>query len=210
MTRVGANEWSSKRLLIGALLALGLAPVHPAAADLATGIVAYREGDFLKAAIEFRIAAEKNDPLAQLNLGLLFDRGEGVEQDYAQAAGWYRKAAEAGNARAQTNLGSMYFSGLGVEQDYESAARWYRRAAIGGNVTAQYNLAVLHELGLGVVQDLVQAKAWMEIAAATEGQVPPEELEGLSKKLSVDEQVQAQALVDRYFKNRNQPLGDFE
>src|SRR6478736_521037 len=65
-----------------------------AAADFKTGLDAYNRGDFATALKEWRPIADAGDPHAQYNLGLLYARGQGVEQDYKQAASWYEKAAE--------------------------------------------------------------------------------------------------------------------
>ena len=53
-----------------------------------------------------RLAAEQGDAGAQLNLGLMYDAGEGVIADRAEALRWYRLAADQGNAGAQTMLGA--------------------------------------------------------------------------------------------------------
>ena len=52
----------------------------------------------------YRKAAEQGDADAQYNLGISYDRGEGVPQDYVEAVKWYRKAAEQGDADAQNKL----------------------------------------------------------------------------------------------------------
>ena len=168
-------------------------------ANFALGVAAYKEGDFAKAAVEFLIAAEKGDPLAQLNLGLLYDRGQGMEQDREEAVKWYRRSAENGNSIAQINLASMYFEGTGVKQDDQTAAEWYQKAALLGNHTAQYNLSVMFEEGIGVERDLVRAFAWLEIAARNRGIIDAEERQALAKKLSPDQIRAAKALFDEYF-----------
>ncbi len=48
---------------------------------------------------------------AQFNLGLAYDRGDGVRQDQAKAAFWYRKAAEQGDTDSQFLLGMLYVAG---------------------------------------------------------------------------------------------------
>ena len=60
-----------------------------------------------------KIAAEKGDSDAQLNLGVMYFKGQGTPQDYGEALKWYRKAAEQGYATAQNNLQGM--SVLGIE-----------------------------------------------------------------------------------------------
>jgi len=57
-----------------------------------------------KAVSACRRLAEQGQCLAQFNLGLLYDLGEGVPQSYAEAAKWYRKAADQGSALAQYNV----------------------------------------------------------------------------------------------------------
>ena len=69
--------------------------------------------------------------MAQSNLGLMFEIGQGVNQDYKAAFKWYKRAADQGNADAQNNLGFMYLQGLGVTQDYKVALKWYKLAADG-------------------------------------------------------------------------------
>ena len=77
--------------------------------------------------------AEQGNAVAQFNLGLMYDKGQGVRQDYAQAVQWYRKAAEQGDAQAQYNLASMYEQGQGVRQDSALAQEWYGKACDSGN-----------------------------------------------------------------------------
>ena len=52
--------------------------------------------------------AERGDAGAQYNLGVRYDKGQGVPQDSKEAVKWYRLSAEQGNVDAQFNLGFMY------------------------------------------------------------------------------------------------------
>ena len=94
------------------------------AGQLDEGIAAYKHQDYTKALKIFSSQAEMGNASAQLNLGIMYDKGHGVPQDYAQAAAWYRKAADQGYAEAQTNLGRMYYNGQGVPQDYVQSYKW--------------------------------------------------------------------------------------
>ena len=105
-------------------------------------------------------AAKQGNAKAQVNLGLMYEQGQGVRQDYAQAVQWYRRAAEQGYADAQVNLGLMYANGQGVRQDYTQAVQWCRRAAEQGHAGAQFNLGVMYAEGRGVRQDLALAQEW--------------------------------------------------
>ena len=108
----------------------------------------------------------RHTPVAQDNLGGLYEGGKGVGQDHAAAARWYRKAAEQGQARAQYNLGILCEDCNGVAQDHGEAARWYRKAAEQGFAPAQLNLGLLYARGLGTPPDLRQAAEWWRKAAA--------------------------------------------
>ena len=79
-------------------------PATPAA-QLQLGNKYLEEKDYSNAMIWFRQAAEKSEPIAQNNIGWLYENGFGVKQDYAEAVTWYRKAADQGYAKAQVNLG---------------------------------------------------------------------------------------------------------
>ena len=59
----------------------------------------------------YRQEAEKGNAIAQANLGLMYENGEGVTQDYGEAVKWYRLSAAQGNAGGQSNLGRMYANG---------------------------------------------------------------------------------------------------
>jgi hypothetical protein len=91
-------------------------------------------------------AAEKGDAVAQLNIGLMYYKGQGVEQDYAEAVKWWRKAAEQGCAGAQYNLGVTYDKGQGVGRDSMEAVKWWRKAAEQGHVDAQNILESIGEI----------------------------------------------------------------
>jgi TPR repeat protein len=91
----------------------------------------------------FRLAAAQGFAPAQLNLGILYHKGEGVAQDYAEAARLWRLAAAQGVAEAQTGLAVLYAQGAGVSQDYVEAARLWRLAAAQGVAAAETQLAEL-------------------------------------------------------------------
>ena len=89
----------------------------------------YDRGDYTQAARLFRPLAEQGIASAQLNLGMMYAKGQGVQQDYQAALKWYRRAAEQGNASAQNNLGLMYEKGRGARQDFIRAYMWDSLAA---------------------------------------------------------------------------------
>ncbi|MDA7516263.1 sel1 repeat family protein [bacterium] len=79
-----------------------------------------------------RTLAEKGDPTAQYELGVMYQNGEGLPQNYSKAVKWFRMAAEQGNTTAQLSLARMYDRGNGVPQNDLSAYMWANLAASGG------------------------------------------------------------------------------
>ena len=153
-----------KGLLAAALITFF--PITAVAGAFEDGLAAAKRGEYEDAFGLWRSLAEQGHPAAQLNLGLMYEYGHGVDRSYAKAAKWYHKAAENGLARAQLRLGLMYSNGTGVLKDYALAVRWYRAAAEQGSAKAQSNLGGSYGNGLGVTQDYVLAHMWLSLAAA--------------------------------------------
>ena len=133
-----------------------------AAADYQSAKSAYERGDYETALAEFRTLAGQDDPRGQFALGLMYQKGWGVDQEHGEALRWYQMAADQGVARAQNNLGVLYRRGLGVERSFERALHWFGKAAAQGFTRADFNLAEMHRLGEGVPRDPVQAYVWYE------------------------------------------------
>jgi len=170
------------RLIRAALLALSLAPIVGVGALswaqgigghevsrrneelFLAGIKALQSGNLTTAAQWFRQAADLGHAKAQVNLGVQYERCDGVRRDYADAVRWYRAAAQQGDAMGQNHLGTMYREGKGVPQDYTEAVRWYRQGVAQGYVEAQYNMGYMYEFGLSVPKDRSQAVAWYKKA----------------------------------------------
>jgi TPR repeat protein len=115
---------------------------------------------------ELRTKADRGDASAQNNLGVMYEKGQGVSQNYTEAMRWYRKAADQGFAEGQYNLGVMYEKGRGVSQNYTEAGVWFRKAADQGDADAQFNLGVTYYNGYGVPQNYTQAHMWFTLAAS--------------------------------------------
>jgi len=104
-------------------------------ADYEKGLAAAKSGDFATALQEWEPLAEQGDFRAQYNLGVMYDKGDGVSQDFKTAVKWYTLAAEQGDADAQNNLGVMYAVGEGVMQNFVYAHMWGNIAASNGHET---------------------------------------------------------------------------
>ena len=125
----------------------------------------FDKNNYIKASEFARLAADQGNAVAQTNLGIMYYKGQGVQQDYEEAARLYRLAVDQGYAAAQTNLGIMYYNGLGVQQDYYEAVRLYRLAVDQGNAVAQTELGFMYYNGLVVQQDYEEAARLYSLAA---------------------------------------------
>jgi hypothetical protein len=65
-------------------------------------------GDFKKAHQIWMIEAQKGDPNAQYQIGIMYQNGIGVTQDFNESMKWYRAAMEQGHAKAKDSFQSSY------------------------------------------------------------------------------------------------------
>ena len=136
--------------------------------DFNDGLDAYGRRDYETAYKLWLPLAEQGLAQAQLNLGMMYMRGQGVSQDYKKAVRLFRLSAEQGLVESQFNLGVMYKDEEGVPQDYKEAVKWFRLSAEQGVARAQNQLGKLYRQGLGVPQDYKEAVKWYRLAAEQE------------------------------------------
>lgn len=86
-----------------------------------------------KAFWETYTAALRGDKVSQFNVGVIYERGIGVEQNQSMAASWYLKAAQQGHVDAQYNVAIMYVSGRGVDKNVSEGMMWLASAAKHGD-----------------------------------------------------------------------------
>ena len=113
----------------------------------------------------FKKAADMGASTSQRNLGLCYEKGDGVEKDFSKAVYWYQKAADNGNSKAQQRMGWCYKNGIGFQRDLKKAAYYFAKAAETGESTAQCNLALCCYNGDGVEKDIAKAVHWWQRAA---------------------------------------------
>ena len=110
-------------------------------------------------------AAEQGIAVAQYNLAVCYDIGEGTEINKPEAFRWYKAAAEQGLAVAQYNLAVYYANGKGTEVNKTQAFHWYKAAAEQGYANAQNNLGVCYSNGIGTAVNKPEAFRWYKAAA---------------------------------------------
>lgn len=99
--------------------------------------------EFSEKARDLLQKAEQGNAVAQVQLGMLYETGDGVRQDYKEAAKWYGAAANQGNPYGLNNMATMYRRGWGVKQDFDKAIKWYKQAASQGDAQAKETLKLL-------------------------------------------------------------------
>lgn len=143
------------------------------------------------AAMLLRQAAEQGNPLGQALLGMLYDRGESVEEDPVQAERWYRKAVERDPLEnpmdvpglppvtrqtsweilrhAQKVLATKILETTGVNNSnqIEEAKKLLESAAETNDPQAQFNLGLLYCDSSLSETDYSQAKKWFQEAASS-------------------------------------------
>ena len=77
-------------------------------ADFEAANPTYVEGDYTTGLKQLLPLVEPSDAGAQLLLGRMYDKGEGVPKDFIEASRWYRKAAEQGHVVAQSHLAAIF------------------------------------------------------------------------------------------------------
>jgi TPR repeat protein len=140
-------------------------PTPDAGAHFEAGIAAHQANDLSLAYTEFLAAAEAGHADSQYNVGLMYEKGIGVEKDEKAAVVWYGKAAAQGNAAAQFNLGVLYEHGRGTKVDFVKANEWYRKASVQGDALAIGNLGMLYVRGQGVKQNKTAGIALLLVSA---------------------------------------------
>jgi len=144
------------------LLCLLASPIW--AQDFDKGMEAYQGGNYELAFQEFYPLAEQGLADAQLIIGLMYDKGQGLQHDYVKAAKWYKKAAEQGLVPAQTLLGFMYGEGRGVIQDDIKAHKWLNIAASQGveDAAKGRDMVVEDMTSDQIAEAQRRAREWME------------------------------------------------
>jgi len=112
--------------------------------------------DAARALESYRLAADRGNALAQFNLAVIYELGQGVEADCAEATKWFLKAAEQGDAGGQLQMGKRCHRGsfAPLAQDAREsrieAYKWFKLAAAQG-----YKDSEMHceQIGLAMTRE---------------------------------------------------------
>lgn len=122
-----------------------------------TGMAAYTNREYGKAAYYFELAANRGSADGQFWLGNCHRYGLGVKQSASQAVSLYEKAARQGHSAAQCWYGASFceqleypeFSDIFIAKssrnDNGTAIRWWKKSADQGNAQAMFFLGRVYE-----------------------------------------------------------------
>jgi uncharacterized protein len=121
--------------------------------------------NYVEAKSWFEHAVQGGSTDGYADLGLLYEKGLGVNKDAAMALNLFNEAARRGSAEGMYRVGVAYFDGLGVQKDLPTACQWFIRAAATGNHPyAQGEAGVCYYDGTGVAQNHETAFNWYVLA----------------------------------------------
>lgn len=134
---------------------------HRLALVFAQGLAGTPRND-KKAAELFERAANAGHRRAQINIGILYLRGQGVTRDLVQARAWLEKAAADGDPYALYALARAMEESFGpIGADAVRATDLYRRAAEKGHPLAALRYGLALNDGYGLKKDPVAAQRWL-------------------------------------------------
>ena len=109
-------------------------------------------------AIESGTSDYYNQAELECDLGILYEKGIGVEQDCYKAVYWYEKAVQDGDDYARCNLADILRKGTGgVEKDWKRAFEVYKTVE---QPYGPFRVGYMYEHGMGVEKDMNKAIEW--------------------------------------------------
>lgn len=113
-----------------------------------------------------REKAMSGDVIAQYELVLRLEYGQGCKPNPEEARRWLVFAAQKGMKEAQFRIGDHLLRGeAGFTANPQEAVSWFRKSAEQGYDSAQYSLGWCYETGTGVEEDTTQAIAWYQASS---------------------------------------------
>lgn len=107
---------------------------------------------------ELKIGCDTGTMKSCSSVGLMYQKGEEVEQDYVKAVKYYTMACDKRDMFGCYSLGMMYGLGDGVTQDMYKSMKYLLHACKGGNGNACFYAGVNYYKGNGVQQNTNEAK----------------------------------------------------
>ncbi len=151
----------------------------------------------------FERAAELGNVDAQVEMGMLYDRG--TDHNASRAIAWYEKASNQGSGFAAKNWADMYQNGNDVRQDYGRAFELYTRAVKLGYGFACTNIGSMYLNGWGVKRDPVMAYTYFSIVARENESAVVGRRNDLRQEIGAEKAAQADKVAEAWAKDMPLP-----
>ena len=133
-------------------------------AQLRLGIYNAEKKEFNKALELFEKAKENGNFYANLPLGYLYFKGDGVEKDLEKSFDYLKETSDI-DPNSAYQLSRFYFEGIVVEKDTKKGIKLIKYAANKEMRTAQSKLAFIYKRGsFGVSKNEKEALSWLKKA----------------------------------------------
>lgn len=126
-----------------------------------------RENQCMDAIAVCSLAAEENNPKAQIALSKLYSGtlyGD-FRRNYKKSFQWMEAAANQGNTDAEVEMAEMYIRGEVIPMNARKAKTWYEKAAAKDDLDGINGLARLYRYGSGVRKDQEKAFEYYQEAS---------------------------------------------
>lgn len=130
-----------------------LAPAHAC-------LEQYNVGHFNEALQLCHPLAQKEDPVAQYVLAMLYKRGKAVNPSQIDSVKWLTRSADNGYAASQLRLGKILSTGSVEAPNHSKAVYYITKAAHQNDKDAQFLLALYYINGIGVSLSSENALKW--------------------------------------------------
>ncbi|WP_027705646.1 tetratricopeptide repeat protein [Zymobacter palmae] len=140
-------------------------------------------------AMEYLFSSAKSGyPPSQLELSLLYARGEFVEKNLFEYHKWTEKAALNGNADAMLNVSGDFYTGRGTDKDDDQGFLWLTKHMVTkGRYFSRWDLlGRAYETGRGTPIDLVKAYMCYDL----EGTAGIEEKARIAPKMTTEQRAE--------------------
>jgi TPR repeat protein len=114
----------------------------------------------------YKRAIATQNPTILMNLGVKYQKGDGVNRNCDKAIQLFSMAIAYGSIEALLYLGQMYHKGEGVNQNEAEALRYFEEAASHDNSAGLYSLGLIYLTGSDDVRRVTTAQQYFELAAA--------------------------------------------
>ena len=109
--------------------------------------------------------ASNNDAVAQYQLALRYQSGEGITQNLSEAFYWFQQSSERNQPQAMHQLAKMYLRGQGTEIDTAEGIYWLTKLATQGNAKAQFELGKQYQAIKNSPTSQQMTEIWFRTAA---------------------------------------------